>query len=126
MLKDIDDTLLDVPLPRLIVQTLIENAVEHGVAPAGGGCIQLQVFRQADHLVIEVLNSGKVLTQTQIAQLSAMLDDPKPTDGHLGIRNVNLRLKLIFGEKAGLSFSVDSHGNTVATIHQPLQPSEPK
>ena len=44
----------------------------------------------------------------------------------LNIRNVNLRLKLIFGEKAGLSFSVDSHGNTVATIHQPLQPSEPK
>ncbi|MDD3411358.1 MAG: histidine kinase, partial [Eubacteriales bacterium] len=44
--KSVDERLLDVPVPRLVVQTLIENAVEHGVAPAGGGCIRLNVFER--------------------------------------------------------------------------------
>jgi sensor histidine kinase YesM len=52
-----------------------------------------------------------------------MLADSAPADGRLGIRNVNQRLRLIFGEQAGLEFSQDAHGNTVATIRQPLHPS---
>ena len=122
--KNIDDSLLDVPLPRLVVQTLIENAVEHGIAPAGGGRIQLNVFRQAEQLVIEVLNNGKPLAHDDLTRMRAMLDDRQPADGHLGVRNVNQRLRLIFGNRAGLSFSLDTHGNTVATIREPLEAHE--
>jgi len=124
--ENIDDSLLDVPLPRLVVQTLIENAVEHGVAPAGGGRIELNIFSKEDQLVIEVMNNGKKLELDELAHLRAKLDDRQPADGHLGIRNVNQRLKLIFGERSGLTFDVDAHGNTIATIHQPLQVNEQK
>ena len=75
-------------------------------------------------LVIEVVNNGKRLSQDDLARLRSMLDERQPADGHLGVRNVNQRLKLIFGEHAGLTFDVDAHGNTVASIHQPLQPIE--
>jgi two-component system sensor histidine kinase YesM len=124
VLRNVDEALLATPLPRLVVQTLIENAVEHGIAPAGGGCIQLNVFRHEEQLVIEVLNSGKPLTPDQLHALRAMLDDSRQADGHLGVRNVNQRLKLIFGGSAGLTFDVDTHGNTVATISEPLHPVE--
>jgi signal transduction histidine kinase len=124
VLRNVDEALLATPMPRLVVQTLIENAVEHGIAPAVGGCIQLNVFRQEEQLVIEVLNSGKPLTPDQLHALRAMLDDSCPADGHLGVRNVNQRLKLIFGGSAGLTFDVDTHGNTVATIREPLHPME--
>lgn len=124
VLKNIDPTLRDTPLPRLVVQTLIENAVEHGIAPGGGGCIQLNVFSQADQLVIEVLNNGTALSPTALASLRTKLDDCSPADGHLGIRNVNQRLKLIFGDRAGLSFHVDERGNTVATIREPIHPAK--
>lgn len=124
VLKNIDESLLDVRLPRLVVQTLIENAVEHGVAPTGGGRIELNVFCREAQLVIEVVNNGKRLEPEGLSHLRAMLDDRQPADGHLGVRNVNQRLKLIFGVRAGLTFDVDAHGNTVATIHQPLHAIE--
>lgn len=124
VLRNVDEALLDTPLPRLVVQTLIENAIEHGIAPAGGGQIQLNVFRQGEQLVIEILNSGKPLTHDQLTALRAMLDDRQPADGHLGVRNVHQRLRLIFGGNAGLTFDVDTHSNTVATIREPLNPAE--
>ena len=108
-------------MPRLMMQTLIENAVEHGVAPAGGGRIELNVSCQVEQLVIEVINNGQRLTDEQLARLRSIVSDTKPADGHLGIRNISQRLRLIYGEKAGLFFSIDSHGNTVATIRQPLR-----
>ena len=122
--RNIDEALLSTPLPRLVVQTLIENAVEHGIAPAGGGQIGLAVLRQGEQMVIQVSNSGKPLTPQQLATLRTMLDERTPADGHLGVRNVNQRLRLIFGDNAGLTFDVDAQGNTVATIRQPLHPVE--
>lgn len=118
--RQVSADVLEVPLPRLVVQTLIENAVEHGVAPAGGGHIDLNIFLRETELVVEVINNGKRLTDTDIRHLHAMLEDRQPADGRLGIRNVNQRLRLIFGEAYGLRFSLDAHGNTVATIRQPL------
>jgi len=120
VLRSVEEAVLPVPVPRLIVQTLVENAVEHGVAPAGGGQIALNAFRRWDWLMIEVVNSGRRLTAQQLAALRAMLGDRQPAGGHLGVRNVNQRLKLIYGEKAGLDFSVDAHGNTVATVRLPI------
>lgn len=121
--KDVDAAMLDTPLPRLVVQTLIENAVEHGIAPAGGGRIRLRVWRSGDELAIEVVNNGKLLTADELDRLRAMLLEPVSADGHLGIRNVNLRLQLIFGEAAGLRISLNGQGETVAAIRQPLRPS---
>ncbi|HNW85761.1 MAG TPA: histidine kinase [Candidatus Limiplasma sp.] len=122
--KNIDESLLEAPLPRLVVQTLIENAVEHGIAPAGGGKIELNVFRRERQLRIEVLNSGKRLDSEELARMCAMLDDREPSDGHLGIRNVNQRLQLIFGRQAGLLFDVEAHGDTLATLYLPIGATE--
>ncbi len=122
--RNVDEALLSTPLPRLVVQTLIENAVEHGIAPAGGGQIGLAVLRQGEQMVIQVSNSGKPITPQQLTALRTMLDERTPADGHLGVRNVNQRLRLIFGDNAGLTFEVDTQGNTVATIRQPLHPVE--
>ena len=124
ILKSVDPRLSDVPVPRLVVQTLIENAVEHGVAPAGGGCIRLNVFKREGQLIIEVRNDGKRLTKDDLARLSALLLDKADAKGHLGVRNVDLRLRLIFGAAAGLTFSLDPQGDTVAAIHQPLKVPE--
>ncbi len=124
VLKNIDEALLATPVPRLVVQTLIENAVEHGIAPTGGGQIQLNVFRQEAWMVIEAVNSGKALTDEKLSEMRAMLDQASSGDGHLGIRNVHQRLRLLFGSDAGLMFSTDAHGNTVAAIRVPLKPVE--
>lgn len=119
---DVDATLLHVPIPRMMIQTLIENAVEHGIAPAGGGQISLGIFQQENMLVLDVLNTGQRLTVDQLARLKALTGEAAPAEGHVGVRNISQRLRLIYGEKAGLSFQVDARGNTIATIRLPLQP----
>lgn len=108
------------PIPRLTIQTLIENAVEHGIAPMGGGFIGLSALISDGFLVIAVVNSGAKLPECELARINGLLDDAAPSDGHLGVRNVQQRARLLFGPAAKLAFSQDAQGRTVATLKIPL------
>lgn len=119
--KDVDPALTGVMLPRMIVQTLLENAVEHGIAPSGGGHIRLNVFQNAAGLNIEVWNSGKRLTPEDRERIDRLLREEGPGEGHVGIRNVSARLRLIYGGRASLSIREDDRTrDTVASIIIPL------
>ena len=118
--KDVNPALLDCLLPRMVIQTLLENAVEHGIAPAGGGRIRLNVFADTSWLHVEVQNNGRQLTREDREKIAALLDEDGPGEGHVGIRNVSRRLRLIYNGRAGLRIAQDSHGDTVATILIPL------
>lgn len=118
--RHVDQSLLGVRVPPLAIQTLLENAVAHGIALAGGGFIKLVVFSSQSQLMIEVINNGPVLTKEDLVRIGALLDDDGSANGHVGIRNINQRLKLIFGDRAGLRLTVGPHGETIATIRQPL------
>ena len=56
---DVPSELLPLSVPKLCLQPLVENAVEHGIAPAGGGEILLRCGRGNGRLLIEVANTGK-------------------------------------------------------------------
>ncbi len=118
--KDVNPALLNQKLPRMVIQTLLENAIEHGIAPAGGGRIRLNVFSDAAFLHVEVLNNGKQLTKEDREKIVALLNEEGPGEGHVGIRNVSQRLRLIYRGRASLRIAQDSHGDTVATILIPL------
>jgi signal transduction histidine kinase len=118
--KDADSELGSLTLPRLVIQTLLENAVEHGIAPAGGGHIRLKVFRDEHFLHVEVRNGGKRLSAEDKQKISRLLSDDV-AEGHVGIRNVSLRLRLIYGEKASLNITEDDRTHdTVSSVLIPL------
>ncbi len=125
--KDADPALMECPLPRMAIQTLLENAIEHGIAPAGGGHIRLNVFADETSLHVEVLNSGRKLSPEDREKISALLKEDGDKAGHVGIRNVSQRLRLIYGDKAGLRIAQDSRGDTLAAILIPLEkiPKQP-
>lgn len=118
--KDIDESLLSVKVPRLIIQPIIENAVEHGMNIREGGQVSLRVFRRDDKLYIEVMDNG-VLTGKDKDKIYKLLNEKqeeadKQSSLSLGIRNVNERLKIIYGEECGLTIVSNAQGNTVSTI----------
>ena len=118
--KDIDESLLSVKVPRLIIQPIIENAVEHGMNIREGGQVSLRVFRRDDKLYIEVMDNG-VLTGKDKDKIYKLLNEKKEeadkqSSLSLGIRNVNERLKIIYGEECGLTIVSNAQGNTVSTI----------
>lgn len=123
--EDIDPEARQALVPRLMIQVLVENAVEHGVSPAGRGRIQLLVRRMEDELLISVTNDGKRLTQDDLERIRRLLELDEPNHGHIGIRNIYQRLQLLFPGKAALSIGLSETGDTVAAIRMPYTENLP-
>ncbi len=118
--EEIDDTLLGFLMPRMMLQTLLENAVEHGLAPAGGGRIDLIVKKVDDQVRIEAINTGKRLTEGDLRRIEAILtSDSAEARSHVGLRNVNDRLQLIYEGKADLYIGTTRQGDTRVCITLP-------
>lgn len=117
--KDIDPSLLDLYVPRLVMQPIIENAVEHGIQPQQKGIIIIRIYRQENDLIFEVENDG-IMTAEDERRIARLLSDDYDEENEsvngLGIRNVNQRLKIIYGENSGLSIKMDRNGHAVSRI----------
>ncbi len=122
--KTVQESLEDSLIPRLVIQTLVENAIAHGIEPAGGGRILLNIFARKGQLVIEVVNNGKGLTAEDRKRISKLLTEDTENPEHLGICNVARRLRLLYGSVASLSIGTDAHGETVATLCIPLETTD--
>ena len=123
--EDIDPEARQALVPRLMIQVLVENAVEHGVSPAGRGRILLRVRRLEDELLISVTNDGRRLTQDDLERIRRLLELDEPNQGHIGIRNIYQRLQLLFPGKAALSIGLSETGDTVAAIRMPYTENLP-
>lgn len=105
---DIDEDTLDQPIPPMMLQTLVENAIKHGISKSKeGGTIKIiSDFRHAHHELI-VLNSGTI---SEIA-------DPEG----FGLQSTRSRLKLLFGNKASFTIAATSDNLVEAKIIMPVQ-----
>ncbi|GAB3825337.1 hypothetical protein GCM10028895_34830 [Pontibacter rugosus] len=82
---EVDEEVLQVEVPPMSVQLLVENAIKHGISRLPqGGTIYIKAHVQEGQLQIEVVNTG---------QLAA---EPKPDTG-IGLNNASERLRLLFG-----------------------------
>ncbi|MEO9512002.1 MAG: histidine kinase [Flavobacteriaceae bacterium] len=104
--KYIDEETLQLQIPPMIIQLLIENAMKHGISNLKKGGRIILSIKKDNGLVIEVRNTGKL----QIANNSTQL----------GLKNIKQRLKLLYTDKA--SFNLTEIGSeVVATIKIPLE-----
>lgn len=104
--KEVDADTLDLRIPPMVIQLLVENAAKHGIANLkNGGRILLKIVRKEDHLLIEVRNTG---------QLNISKDSTQ-----LGLKNIKQRLKLLYADRA--SFKLEEVADeVVAQITIPL------
>ena len=103
--KEIDETLLKEPIPRLIAQPIVENAVEHGIKTSASGYIVIKVYAVNRYMYIEIRNSGN-MSEEDKANVERLLSEEKTgaeRSVNVGIKNVNRRLKLMYGDTCGLS-----------------------
>ena len=112
---------LSATVPVLTIQPLIENAVEHGVAPQGGGEIRLACRRLGPCLRVEVVNSGQGITPEDRRRIDAALRGDSLGGTHIGLSNICTRLHLIYGGRASISVEDDSDGNTRVTLDIPQE-----
>lgn len=115
----LNDSVLDAIVPLLTLQPLLENAVEHGIEPAGGGDITLQGMQAGDCLLLTVTNSGKPLSDEDQQRLRASLSGDNQNGHHLGLANISTRLQLIYGGRATIYVTSDDQKRTVVQLSIP-------
>ena len=87
-----------IPIPKMILQPLVENAIIHGLEPAGGGGILfVGASVQGEKLTISVRDSGIGITPEKLAELEKLLQSPPPDRNSIGLSNVSERLRLQYG-----------------------------
>ena len=90
-------------VPPLMIQTLVENGIKHGISKlTAGGMIQMETVVENDRLKIRIRNSGR------------LMNGEKKSQTGLGIKNTIQRLKLIYGEEASFRI-VNENDNFVLT-----------
>ena len=116
-----EEALLDIVIPRLILQPIVENAVEHDLTPRRGGHLAVRVRREGDLLRLEVEHDGQI-TAEERAQIDALLSGEPDGNGagKVGLRNVRERLALLYGERASLTIEQAAADSILAAISLPL------
>ncbi len=96
--KSIDPDSLDVVMPSMLLQPLIENSIKHGLSPKiGEGRITIRSVRQNGHAVIDIIDNGVGVSPGSSDRMSG---------SGIGLRNVNERLRVIYG--ANYQLQLDS------------------
>jgi two-component system LytT family sensor kinase len=108
VVKRIGADTLDVIVPSMILQPLVENSIKHGLSQKlGDGQITIRSMRQGDHTIIDVIDNG----------VGIVPSDPQPvTASGIGLRNVNERLRVIYGANYQLQLDSVAGEGTCARI----------
>lgn len=112
--------LLSCQVPNMIIQPLVENAIEHGVSETvseaeGAASIEIRAFQQEEELWIQVRDNGTGMTDME---LSAVMQESSTAEreGHIGIHNIHSRLKILYGESCGVWIESEKNQYTCVTL----------
>ncbi len=107
----------DIFIPKFTLQPLVENSIRHGITRKDAGItVFLRAWEEPDRLCVEVTDTGRGADTDMLnAYLRYENVNLKVSHG-FGIRNVNERIRLHFGDESGLSFSTDKNGRIAATL----------
>ena len=109
--RDVDETCLDMVVPSMILQPLVENSIKHGLGrKIGEGRITLRATRANGLVTLEVQDNGVGLPQTRMEEES---------ESGIGLRNVNERLRVIYGAPYQLKLVSQPGQGTQALIEIP-------
>lgn len=117
--KEIDESLLDQTIPRLILQPIVENAVEHDITARRGGKLWVRARRGEDRVILEVEHDG-AMTEADRKSIDGLLAENAPEGSQVGLRNVCRRLRLLYGPEAELSIGETGRGTILASIGLPI------
>lgn len=124
--RKVDEELLRMEVPQLILQPIIENAILHGVERVKSGIIQLNIYHDEEKVYLEVVNTCKDVSADRIARIQRMLagDEGEVWQGSgkhtsIGMRNVNERIRLVYGEEYGLFVGVLENSRFLSQIVLP-------
>lgn len=104
---EVSDEILSYKIIKLILQPIIENAIVHGLENLeNGGLIIVKGYKNDNNIILEVIDNGIGMSQDEVESLETYISNPqKDTSRSVGVKNVNQRIKLYFGDEYGVKIS---------------------
>jgi len=124
---NIEENLLGLEVPQLIIQPVVENAVKYGLKPKSGtGVIAVNAREEDGCLEITVMDNGVGMEPERLKTVQERLESPetvkhpKSKRASLGLKNVYDRIKLMFGDTYGLEISSFENIGTMVKYRLPI------
>lgn len=123
---DVENDVLELSSLKLMLQPLVENAIYHGMEfMDGDGLITIKAWREDNELYLSVADNGLGMTEDKVNLILAGRSNSGNGRGSgIGVKNVNERIKLYFGEGYGLKIDSEPDVGTIITIHLPAKSPE--
>jgi len=116
--KEIDPRTLELLVPSILLQPLIENSIKHGLEPQiHGGTVTLRSRLNGDRAIIEVADDGVGVGYKPVSSL------PR-TGAGIGIKNVRERLEVLYGNQARFTVVSNPGRGTLVSIEIPMKPAD--
>jgi len=115
VVKDFDPASLDVVVPSMLLQPLVENSIKHGLAPkVEGGSVYLRSRVVDSRLIIEVEDDGVGMGGAHLEASSSW------TGMGIGMANISERLQVLYGDTARMTIDSQEGKGTLIRIRLPL------
>ena len=121
LMIDIPEELLSIPVPKLILQPCVENAIVHGFENRDHGTILITGRLQGDRLILTVKDDGCGIAPEELARLveTGFASGERTGHSNIGLHHVHTIIRLHFGENYGLSLASEPGEGTIVTYTLP-------
>jgi len=121
VVKELEPASLDVMVPSMLLQPLVENSIKHGLSSKiDGGSIYLRSQLSGEHLTVEVEDDGVGMASAQLLERP-----PGFGEGGIGMANVAERLKVLYGDTARMTIDSRNGTGTLVRLRLPVLPGDP-
>jgi two-component system, sensor histidine kinase YesM len=115
---DVDESLTEYIIPKLILQPLVENAIIHGIEnKIGKSCLAVCAYRKENGIVLEVKDNGIGMSREKLLEVRQSLAGVKSES--IGLSNVHRRIMLYYGKKYGVTIQSEENVGTTVDILLP-------
>lgn len=107
----VETGILDCLIPKLIVQSLVENSIKHGFLGQKALRVVIKGRLEGRDIVVSVMDNGVPMEPEIRQKVRATLMNETPPEAHIGVFNINRRLVLLYGGAYGLRMTEETAGN---------------
>lgn len=127
---EIEDSLYDMRILKLLLQPLVENALYHGIKyKREGGSIRIRGYEKDNNIILEVIDNGVGMDENKLNKIKAVIENTSlenrdiiRTNGDsFGLYNVAERIRLYYGNEYGLDIESRENVGTTVTIILPAE-----
>lgn len=130
---NVEEEVKDMPMPKMILQPLVENAVFYGLeSTSRAGELLIEGKREGDFLNFVVENSGNSISREKAEELMRIFEENRREDNErlfseksgIGLKNIDKRIKLLYGGQFGISIGQREGGGTGVKVKLPAAETE--